>query len=149
MSVPGTSFNGPVISGDKRAANDAGPANTGFCGLSQRTSLVQNGAAAVSGRLSLPNGSRLDDFLIDNTVAWDSVTSATLSIGKTAGGTEYVSGVNVKAAAGRLAPTLTAAQLVAMQNIGDNTDVYVTVTVVGATTVGATAVTARYTQTLN
>lgn len=149
MSVPGTAFNGPVISGDKRSADDSGPANTGFSVLSQTALLTHNTTNAVSAHFALPAGSQIEDILIDNLIVWNSATSDTLSVGKTAGGTEYASGVDTKAAAGRLAPTLTAAQLTAMANIGSNTDVYATVTPVGSSTTGSTRVTIRYVQTLN
>lgn len=117
----------------------------GYCVMSQTATIVQNGATAVSATFYLPPNSQIVMPLIDVTTAYDSVTSATLSIGTAAAGTQYVSGVSVKTA-GRAAPTLTAAQLTAMSNIGANIAVVATVTVVGTTTTGTVNVTLLYVQ---
>ena len=71
--------------------------------------------------------------------------TATVSLGSAAAGTQYVSAINTKTA-GRQAPTYTSAQLTAMANILTNVQLFIQVTVVGATTAGITRVTVRYIQ---
>lgn len=148
MAGPGTTFTGPVISGDKKYADGNGPANVGLCVLSQVATLTQNGTTAVSHQFVLPYGAQIVDILADTTTAWNSGTSDTLSVGTAAAGTQYASGVST-ATTGRVRPTFTAAQLSAMSNIGANTSVYATVTPVGtAATTGSTTVTILYVQTV-
>lgn len=108
--------------------------------------ITQNSTNAVDLTFNLPANAQITSFNFDVLVAFDSATSATLSAGLTSGGTQYSSGVNVKAATGRIAPTYTAAQLTAMSNVTTNTTVVVTVTPVGATTVGSVFVTMHYIQ---
>jgi hypothetical protein len=147
-----THFSGPVVSGTLQQGETNGP-NQGFSVLTQSTSITQNSTTAVSSTLYIPAGSEIIDFNIDVLTAFNSATSATLSVGLTAGGTEYVSGVNVKAATGRIAPTFTAAQLAAMNGVTTTgtaapttAPVVVTVTPVGATSAGYVVVTILYAQ---
>ena len=147
-----THFSGPVISGDLQQGETNGP-NQGFVRLSQVTDLTQNSTTAVSSTLYIPAGSIIESVVVDVLTAFDSATSATLSVGLTAGGTQYVSGVNVKAATGRIAITYTAAQLAAMSGqsvLGvaapTTAPVVVTITPVGATTAGYVHVTLNYIQ---
>jgi hypothetical protein len=147
-----THFSGPVIAGDLQQGETNGP-NQGNVVLSQSTSITQNSTAAVSSTLYIPAGSDIIDFNVDVLTAFNSATSATLSVGTTAGGTQYVSGVNVKAATGRIAPTYTAAQLAAMDGVTvlgvaapTTAPVVVTVTPSGATSAGYVVVTMLYVQ---
>jgi hypothetical protein len=126
--------------------------NLGTAELVQSAVITQNSTAAVSCVFYIPALSLISSFSNDVLVAFDSVTSATLSVGATAGGTEYVSGVDVKTT-GRIAATHTAAQLLAMSstaattqtaNVNAYSAVYATITVVGATTAGTVRVTIRY-----
>lgn len=91
----------------------------------------------------LPKNAQITNFFIDVLTAYDSATSATLSIGSASAGTQYVGSVNAKTA-GRAAPTLSAAQLLAMSNISTNTTVYATITSVGQPTAGSVRVTVQY-----
>lgn len=138
-----TNFSGPVTTGTVR---EGALQNTGNVHLSQTATYTQNSTTAVDVTFYLPANSQIISFLIDSLVAYDSVTSATISAGVSTGATTYVSGVDGKATAGRLAPTYTAAQLTAMANITTNTTVVVTITVVGATTAGNGRVTVVYVQ---
>ena len=147
-----THFSGPVTSGDLQSGDTNGP-NYGNAVLMQSTSITQNSTTAVSSTLYIPAGSRILDFKIDVLTAYDSFTSATLSIGTAAGGTQYVSGVDCKTATGRIAPTFTAAQLAAMDNVSvlgvaapTTAPLVVTITVVGATTAGYVQVAVLYSQ---
>lgn len=146
----------PLLTGNKLTGDTGGP-NFGYASLTQTTSITQNSTTAVSSTINIPAGSRISSFTIDVLTAYDSATSATLSIGLTAAATQYVSGVDVKAATGRIAITFTAAQLAAMAGvsivgvaapIAAPGPLVVTVTVVGATTAGYVWVTAHYTQLL-
>jgi metal-dependent HD superfamily phosphatase/phosphodiesterase len=107
----------------------------------------------VSSTLYIPVGSKLINIVVDVLTAFNSATSAVLSVGITAGGTEYASGVDVKTATGRITPTFTAAQLAAMSNVSvlgvaapTPAPVVVTVTPTGATSAGYVRVTLVYAQ---
>lgn len=146
-----THFSGPVVSGDLQTGETNGP-NQGLVVLSQATSITQNSTNAVSSTLYIPAGSRIVDFNIDVLTAYNSATSATLTIGTAAAGTQYVGSINAKTA-GRAAITYTAAQLAAMNGVtttggaaATTAPVVVTVTPVGATSAGYVVVTVLYVQ---
>ena len=146
-----THFSGPVLSGDLQSGDTNGP-NQGYVTLIQTTAITQNSTTAVSSTLYIPAGSQIIDFNIDVLTAFNSATSATLTIGTAAAGTQYVSGVNAKTA-GRASITYTAAQLAAMSGVtvlgvtaAVSAPVVVTVTPVGATTAGYLEVTIIYAQ---
>ena len=91
--------------------------------------------------------------MVDVLTAFDSATSAVLSVGTSAGGTQYASTVDVKTATGRIRPTFTAAQLAAMESVSvlgvaapTTAPVVVTITPTGATTAGYVQVTLVYAQ---
>jgi hypothetical protein len=146
-----THFSGPVLSGDLQRGETNGP-NEGFMVLTQNTSIAQNSTNAVSSTIYIPAGSQIIDFNIDVLTAFNSATSATLSIGTAAAGTQYVSSVNAKTA-GRASITFSAAQLAAMNGVSvlgaaaaTSAPVVVTVTPVGATSAGYVEVTIIYAQ---
>ena len=124
------------------SASEVG-SGTGYALFSQ--SAVNAGVATLTQDITfvLPKNAQIVAFFIDVLTAYDSATSATLSIGSASAGTQYVSGVNAKTA-GRAAPTLSAAQLLAASNITTNTTVYATVTSVGQPTAGSVRVTVQY-----
>ena len=138
-----STWSGPIKSGTTR---EGATPNVGFAHLAQTATYTQNSTTAVDVTFYLPANTQITSFNIDSFVAYDSITSATLSAGTASGGTTYVSGVNMKATAGRLTPTYTGAQLTAMANITTNTTVVVTITVVGATTAGNGRITLNYVQ---
>lgn len=138
-----STWSGPVRAGTIK--ENAG-ANLGNVVLSQTGTYTQNSTTAVNVTFYLPPNSQILTFLIDSLVAYNSAVSATLTAGTAAAGTTYVSGVDMKASAGRLAPTYTAAQLTAMANITTNTTVVVTITVSGATSAGNGRITVEYVQ---
>ncbi len=121
-------------------------ADSGFNVLSQSKVLSFDATLVQSTTFVVPKNSQLVDFRIDVLTAYDSATSATLSIGTAAAGTQYVGSVNAKTT-GRAAPTLSAAQLAAMANVGTNLNVVATVTSVGQPTAGSVRVTMTYVQT--
>ena len=149
-----THFSGPVVSGNLQSGQTGGP-NVGFVRLAQTFNIAFDATLVQSFTANVPPGARLVSYDIDVLTAFNSATSATLSAGLTAGGTEYMSGVNVKTATGRITPTLTAAQLAAMSGqtvlgvaapIVAPGAVVFTVTSVGQPTAGLATVTLNYLQ---
>ena len=146
-----TTFSGPVRSGTLKTGETNGP-NLGFAVLEQETSITQNSTTAVSSTLYVPVGAKLIDIIVDTLTAFNSASSAVLSVGTAAAGTQYASGVDVTTA-GRVRPTFTAAQLAAMSNVSvlgvaapTPAPVVVTVTPTGATSAGYVRVTLVYAQ---
>lgn len=149
-----STFSGPVLSGTSRYAPIR---NIGNSLVVQVATITQNSTNPVSATFYLPGNSQITNFTLDTTVSWNSATSAVLTIGITAGGTEYVTSVDVKAATGRSAYTFTQAQLIAMLSTALNTSdslaagtpisrVVATVTPTGATSAGTTVVQVHYLQ---
>lgn len=140
-----TTWSGPLASGDKPAGIAGGP-NIGQAFLSQ-TFLINFDATLVqSVSINLPASSQIVEIYADTLVPYNSATSATLTIGTVAAGTQYVTSVNAKTG-GRNTTTHTAAQCIAMANIGTNTTLVGTVTSVGQPTAGQVRVTVQYVQT--
>lgn len=140
-----TAFSGPLASGDKPPGTPGGN-NVGLAVLSQ-TFLIDFDATLVQTRsILLPVNSQIVNVICDVLTAYNSATSATLTVGTAAAGTQYVSGVNAKTA-GRTIPTFSAAQLAAMDDIGSSEGVFATVTSVGQPTAGQVRVTINYVQT--
>lgn len=139
-----TTFSGPLASGDKEAGISGGP-NIGLAVLAQTVTINRDATLVQNGTINLPAGAQIVEIYADVTTAYDSATSATLSVGTASGGTQYASSVNAKTG-GRNQATPSAAQAAAMLNIGTNTQVVATVTSVGQPTVGAVAVTIKYVQ---
>lgn len=142
-----TTFSGPLASGDKEAGVSGG-SNVGLVVLRQTAVITQNGTNAVSTTFNLPNNAQLLRVVPDVLTAFNSATSAVLSVGTTAGGTQYTGSIDVKTAAGRIVPAYTGAQVAAMADIGTNTSVVATVTPTGATSAGSVRVTIEYVQTV-
>lgn len=138
-----TTFSGPVRSGTTR---EGATANLGLCVLSQTALMTQNSTNVVDATFYLPASAQILSFNFDVLTAFNSATSATLSAGTASGGTQYASGVDVKTATGRIAPTLTAAQLTNMSDVTTNTTLVVSITPVGATSAGSVRATIIYVQ---
>jgi hypothetical protein len=116
--------------------------------LAQSATLTQNSTTAVSATFKVPFGYpntrvKIIDIIVDVEVVFNSASSATLTVGTAAAGTQYASGVDVKAAAARLRPTFTAAQLTAMKSLTSE-NVVATITPSGATSTGTVTVTVLY-----
>jgi hypothetical protein len=138
-----STFSGPLKVGPVREGSGV---NTGDLVLHKSTSLVQDGEATVdAATIKLPANSRIVDIVVDVTEAFDSATSATLTVGRTSAGTELASGVNAKTQ-GRVRPTFTTTQLTNMADISTNTSVIASVAAVGATTEGAVTIHVFYVQ---
>jgi predicted metalloendopeptidase len=139
-----TSWTGPLAVGDKPAGASGGP-NVGFVVLSQSKTINFDNTLVQNATFKLPRGSQILQIIEDVTVAYNSATSATLTVGTAPAGTQYASGTDVKTV-GRKSLTPTAAQLSAAADIGGNTDVVATVTSVGQPTAGQVVVTLLYVQ---
>jgi hypothetical protein len=147
-----TTFSGPVKSGTNRYTPYK---NVGTTVLTQQTAFTFDATLVQSVTVYVPAGSKLINIFVDVITAYDSATSATLTVGKTAAGTEYASGVNAKTAA-RTTPTFTAAQLTNMQSTPvdvaaansqqASSALVVTITSVGQPTAGTGFVTFQYAQ---
>jgi len=118
--------------------------DVGLLLASQSGTITQDSTNAVSRTFKLPPNSRIVDIIVDVTTAFNSATSATLSVGAAAAGTQYAGSVDAKTAAVRIRPTFTGAQLAAMADIGADLNVVATLTPVGATSAGALRVTIVY-----
>ena len=152
MPGPGsTSLGGPIMAGTKLANPPAGTGDIGTVVLQQDVVLTHNGTNTVDATLLLPGGAQIIDIISDTTTAWTSATSDTLSVGLTSGGTDFASGVDVKAGAARIRPTFTTTQLTNMLNVGTGSPqitIHATVTPVGSAAAGSTTVQILYIMTV-
>lgn len=148
-----TTFSGPVRAGNIR--NNAYK-NVGSAILSQSTQVPFNATlTSTSTPIYIPAASQIIDIRITTTVVYDSATSATLTVGKTAAGTEYAGG-NAKTA-GLVTTTVSAAQaanwLSTPSDVTSTTTgsfptsvIYAQIVSVGQPTAGNAVVTVLYTQ---
>ena len=124
----------------------------GFVVMSQTTTVTTAAAGtATSATITLPASSQIisffADMVVDESVGAGTATTIPMTIGTAAAGTQYVSSTDVFAG-GRIALTFTAAQLLAMSDIGTNTSVVVTLDPNGTivTTQGVIRLTVVYAQ---
>jgi hypothetical protein len=124
----------------------------GFVVMSQTTTVTTAAAGtATSATITLPASSQIislfADMVVDEVVGGGTATAIAMTIGTAAAGTQYVSSTDVFAG-GRAALTFTAAQLLAMSDIGTNTSVVVTLDPDGtiSTTQGVIRLTVVYAQ---
>jgi hypothetical protein len=147
-----TTFSGPVKSGTNRYSPYK---NVGTTVITQQTPFTFDATLVQNATFYIPAGSKIINIFVDVITAYDSATSATLTIGKASAGTQYASGVNAKTA-GRTTPTFTAAQLTNMQSTPvdvaaansqqASSAIVVTITSVGQPTAGTGFVTVEYAQ---
>ena len=109
-----------------------------------RTALVEaNGQLTVDKKFRIPPRSHIFGFKLKTAVPF-TATTVEARIGKTPGGQDFVTAVDVKPG-GEAVITLTAAQIAAMDNTGPSgTDVCIRLTSTGATAVGTLIVEAQY-----
>jgi len=144
MSI--TRFSGPMISGPQFYSDGTRNQNTGFAVLSQGTTL---GTALTTANFYVPPNSQIVQFNVDALTAWNTQTSALLSIGTDSLGTAYGSSIPLTTTTSRFNPVLTTTILTLMANVGNTTTVALAVAQTGtAATVGATFVTMLYVQKL-
>lgn len=138
----GTYMTGPFQTG---TGLDNTGADTGNVVTSQSIVINYDATLVQNGTFTVPANAQIVNVFCDVLTAYNSATSATLTIGTASAGTQYASGVNAKTA-GRTTPTFTAAQLAAMASVGSTTAVVATVTSVGQPTAGQVRVTMQYVQ---
>lgn len=139
-----TQLNGPLVLGDRPVGMSQ--SNLGYTVLSQTALIGFDADLTQENVFYLPQNSQIVDILADVLTAYNSATSATLTVGSASAGTQYAGAVDAKTT-GRTRPTFSAAQLAAMDDISTNTAVYATVTSVGQPTAGSVRVTILYVQT--
>lgn len=148
-----STFSGPVLSGTVKYNQYR---NVGNSLLIQSATMAANSTNNVDQIFYIPALSQMTTVVVDVLTAFDSATSATLTVGTAAGGTQYVTSVDAKVA-GRASITFTAAQLLAMSSLALDTTattaagqptavVAVRIAPVGATTTGLVRVTVHYAQ---
>lgn len=147
-----THFSGPLLVGTLQTGETNGP-NQGSVVLSQSTTLFRAGPAGIASYgFYVPSGSRIKEITVDVLTAWDSATSAILTVGTTLGADTFVGDVDVKTT-GRKTIVYTAAQLAAMSGVTaagapalNPPRVVFTITQDGATTTGVARVAFTYVQ---
>lgn len=169
-----TTFSGPVRCGDVRwgTANNLGNVvleqQVVFCPTASIANVTDvdgvtearyNGiaatawaatAAAATAQMQLPANSTIIDIIIDQSVVTTGGTAINTSVGISAAGVEYVPLTDIKTTVrARIGAGIStvAANLIAMQNITTNTNLFVQITpTASAITAGITTVTVLYTQ---
>ena len=138
-----STFSGPLRAGTLLEGSAA--PNVGNVVLSQTVLINFDATLVQNATINLPANAQIVNIFADVLTAYNSATSATLTVGTASAGTQYASGVNAKTA-GRTIPAYTAAQLAAMASIGTTTPVVATVTSVGQPTAGQVRLTVQYVQ---
>jgi hypothetical protein len=136
-----TYMQGAIKSGDGFSETATG---VGTALLSQTALIGFDADLTQEATFVLPKDGQIVDIVVDVLTAYNSATSATLTVGSASAGTQYAGSVDAKTA-GRVRPTFSAAQLTAMDDIDTNTTAYATVTSVGQPTAGSVRVTVVYT----
>lgn len=147
-------WSGPLMAGPNKDPGDStNPYNQGTTALSQFAAMPFNSSLLTEVILNVPPGCQISAFDVDVLTVYNSATSATFSAGSTSAGGQYVSGVNVKAATGRISITYTAAQLAAMAGLtltGGAAPVagplFLDIVSVGVPTAGFVFITVKYAQ---
>lgn len=122
--------------------------DSGFVVCNQSVTVGNNGSTAVDGTIQVPNGAIIRDIVPLVTTAFNSATSNTLSIGYSSGGTQLLTSLDVKTAAGRI--PLTSTHVAGTQagnwvsGVGSNTTIYCTQTPVGSASAGSVTVSISY-----
>lgn len=126
--------------------------NAGWVVLTQTTTVTTAAdGSATSATLQLPVGSQIINFfldtIVDEVVGGGTATAINATIGTAAAGTQYLSATDV-IGGGRIALAHTTAQCAAMDDIGTNTNVVLTVDPNGtiSTTQGQYRLTVQYAQ---
>ena len=133
-------FQGAVKSGDGFSETATG---VGTAVLSQTALIDFNATLKSEATFVLPKNAQIVNAFVDTLTAFNSATSATVTLGSASAGTQYVGAVDAKTA-GRATAPFSAAQLAAMDDIGTSTTVYATITSVGQPTAGQSRVTVFY-----
>lgn len=141
-----TYFQGAVKSGDGFSETGTGVGTAVFSQTKLIDFVAESGGGSdnVDATLVLPVGAQIASIFVDTLTAWDSVTSAGLTIGTAAGGTQILGSSDVKSN-GRETTAPTAAQLAVWDDIGTSNTLHIRVAQVGNTSAGQARVTVLYT----
>ena len=139
-------FQGAIKSGDgfSETATGVGTAVLSQTKLINFVTQAGGGDDNVDATLVLPVNAQILAIYVDTLTAWDSVTSAGLTVGTAAGGTQLLGSSDVKSA-GRETTAPTNTQLAVWGDIGTTNTVYIRVAQSGNTTAGQARVTVLYT----
>lgn len=139
-------FQGAIKSGDgfSQTATGVGTAVLSQTTLLSFTAESGGGDDNVDATLVLPVNAQILAIYVDTLTAWDSVTSAGLTVGTAAGGTQLLGSSDVKSA-GRETTAPTNTQLAVWDDIGTTNTIYIRVAQSGNTTAGQARVTVLYT----
>jgi len=119
-------------------------ADTGYAVFSKTVTLQAATLTNVDATMALPVGAQIIGINADSTVAW-TATTASLTVGLTAGGTDFVTGFDVKTITRGPTAAFTAAQLNAMQSLASGSSTLAfRVASTGANAVGTTIATVTY-----
>jgi hypothetical protein len=142
-----THFTGPVIVGDPAAGTQ------GEIECYQDIIILNPGPGNQDYVLNIPPGSVIMGFEVATFTAWNSATSASMTIGNAVGGAQYVGATDLKAAAPFPAMTQTAANIAAQRGYTAagvaapvTGPINIRVASVGAGTAGAALVSVHYVQ---
>lgn len=129
----------------KQGSNPSEYSNdVGYAVFTRSATLQAATATNVDATIPVPAGCQILAIYVDSSVAWTATGAVAFTAGITAGGTEYITSIDLKTVV-RGAPTLTATQVGAMANVGTNTNVVVRAnSASGANTTGTTLVTVAY-----
>ena len=128
-------FQGAIKSGDgfSETSTGVGTAVPSQTALLTFTAESGGGDDNVDATLVLPVNAQIINIFVDTLTAWDSATSAGLTIGTAAGGTQLLGSSDVKSA-GRETTAPTNTQLAVWDDIGTTNTVYIRVAQSGNTT---------------
>lgn len=150
--VSGPLVVGSVPTGTQKGGTvSTGAGNQGTTILAQVMNIARDATLVQTASITVPQNATILGFDVFVDTAYDSATSATLTVGTAAAGTQFVTSVNAKTG-GLTTATHTAAQTTAMANVGSvvgnkvGVPVFATVTSVGQPSVGTVRVVCRYLQ---
>lgn len=150
-------LSGPLLVGTVPVATQKGgtvnttQGNQGSALLVQSVTVQRDATLVQTASFTVPQNATLVGFDVFTDVAYDSATSATLTVGKSAAATDYVTSMNVKTA-GYQVGVHTAANTGNMANVGSvagnkiGVPIFATVTSVGQPSVGTVRVVCYYVQ---
>jgi hypothetical protein len=137
-----STFSGPLKAGTVR---EGATANVGSALMVQTAEIVRDATLTQNATMYLPANAEIVSIASITQVAYDSATSATLTVGTASAGTQFAGSINAKSAGNQQASP-TVAQGVTWRDIGANTTLVATVTSVGQPSVGKVTVVVTYRQ---
>jgi hypothetical protein len=137
-----STFSGPLKAGTVR---EGASANVGSAVMVQTAEITFDADLTQEATMYLPQNAEIIGINSVTQVAYNSATSATLTVGTASAGTQFAGSLNVKNT-GNQAAAPTAAQGVLWRDIGTSTTLVATVTSVGQPSAGKVTVVVTYRQ---